>query len=124
MHIKSKVAFLERETMKYIYILLLLFTFNGQSLASDNLIAHVVYTGLYGDGRLFIATDREINEPGCMSTRIDVAPNHPQIDRWLSIALTAHATGKPVQFKTNGCYKNYPTLDTTDNSWFHSKFSG
>ncbi|MDW6091757.1 hypothetical protein [Vibrio rhizosphaerae] len=109
--------------MKYICFLLLMAVFNGQSLASDNLTGHVVYTGLYGDGRFFIATDTQINEPGCTKTRIDVAPNHPQIDRWLSIALAANATGKLVQFKTNGCYKDHPTLDTTDSSWFHSKFS-
>ncbi|ASA57755.1 hypothetical protein [Vibrio gazogenes] len=110
--------------MKYIYFLILFTVFSGQSLASDNLVGHVVYTGLYGNGRLFIATDTQINEPGCPSDRIDVAPNHPQIDRWLSIALAANTTGKRVQFKTNGCYKNHPTLDKTDKSWFHTKFSG
>ncbi|EGQ9731000.1 hypothetical protein [Vibrio cholerae] len=90
-------------------------------IASDNMVAKVTYTGLYGNGRLFIAVDKQINEPGCQNYRIDVAPNHPQIDRWLSIALAAYTTGGEIQFKTNGCYGIYPTLDLTDQTWLHTK---
>ncbi|UAB73736.1 hypothetical protein INR79_21550 [Vibrio sp. SCSIO 43132] len=108
--------------MKKLFILVGLMYSPFSISASDNLIANVTYTGTYGDGRFFVAFDVTINEPGCPRNRIDVAPNHPQIDRWLSIALAAHASGKPVQVRTNGCYKGYPTLDNTDASWFHSKF--
>ncbi|MEZ8079967.1 hypothetical protein [Enterovibrio norvegicus] len=91
------------------------------SLASDNLTGKVIFTGLYGDGRFFIQTDRDINELGCERSRIDVAPNHPQISHWLSISLAAYTTGGEIQFKTRGCYGGYPTLDTTDRTWLHSK---
>ncbi|ENM5853353.1 hypothetical protein NTE09_001333 [Vibrio mimicus] len=96
-------------------------TISLSTMASDNMIAKVTYTGLYGNGRLFIAVDKQINEPGCQNYRIDVAPNHPQIDRWLSIALAAYTAGGEIQFKTNGCYGIYPTLDLTDQTWLHTK---
>lgn len=90
-------------------------------IASENMVAKVVYTGLYGNGRLFIAVDKQINEPGCQSYRIDVAPDHPQIDRWLSIALAAYTTGGEIQFKTKGCYGTYAKLDLSDQTWLHTK---
>ena len=90
------------------------------SYSSSNLTAHVLYAGVYGDGRFFVGLDVTIDEPNCAQSRIDVAPGHPQIDRWLSVALAAHLSGKPIRIKTNGCYGGYPTLDQTQNSWLHS----
>ncbi|MDP2572701.1 hypothetical protein Q8W40_10950 [Vibrio penaeicida] len=107
--------------MKKLFVLLAVMSSFSAS-ASDNLVGNVLYAGTYGNGRLFVALDVTINEPGCHKSRFDVAPDHPQIDRWLSIALSANASGKSVQVKTNGCYKGFPTLDRTEASWFHSKF--
>lgn len=109
--------------MKTIFVGLAFFI-SSLASASDNLIGKVLYTGTYGDGTFFVAVDVMINEPGCEGTRIDVAPNHPQIDQWLSIALAAHASGKPIQFRTKGCYTGKPTLDNTKETWLHSRFTG
>ncbi|WP_325892219.1 hypothetical protein [Grimontia sp. NTOU-MAR1] len=107
--------------MKKVLLPVLVFLSSFYAHASDNLTGKVIFTGLYGDGRFFVQTDRLINEPGCEGTRIDVAPHHPQIDRWLSITLSAYTTGGEIQFRTNGCFAGYPTLDNTTQTWLHSK---
>ena len=91
----------------------------GVQAASENTVAKILYTGTYGDGRLFVALDAQIGEPGCASTRFDVPSGHPQIRNWLAIALTASASGKNVVVRTNGCYGVYPTMSQNTDSWFY-----
>lgn len=86
--------------------------------------AKVLYTGTYTDGGFFVALDKTIAEPGCVSTRFDVAAGHPQIKTWLSIAMAAAISGKTVSVTVNGCVTIgpaaiFPTMNTTGNdTWF------
>ena len=81
--------------------------------------ANVLYAGIYGNGRLFVALSLNIPEPGCERNRFDVEPGHPQISHWYGIAVAAATSGKTVVVGTNGCYGILPTLDRTDNSYFY-----
>lgn len=88
--------------------------------ASDaNTVGRVTYAGTYGDGRLFVALDAQINEPGCVNTRFDIPAAHPQIKSWLAIALAAAASGKTVVVKTAGCLGAFPTMTQGTDSWFY-----
>jgi len=91
----------------------------GSHAADSNTVAKVIYTGTYGDGRLFVALDAQINEPGCIYSRFDVPASHPQIKSWLAIALTAAASGKSVVVRTSGCFGVLPTMTQTTDSWFY-----
>src|SRR6266513_5102940 len=51
---------------------LLMLTTLGSHGEDSNTVVRVIYTGTYGDGRLFVALDAQINEPGCIHTRFDV----------------------------------------------------
>lgn len=73
----------------------------------------VQYVGTYGDGKLFIEIDREIQESGCDNIRFDIPAGHPSIDSWLSIAMVSATTGKPITVRTTGCLGQYPTIDET-----------
>ncbi len=85
----------------------------------SNTTAKVTYAGTYGDGRLFVALDGSINEPGCVNVRFDVPAGHPQIRNWLAIALTAAATGKSVVVRTSGCFGPFPTMTQSSETWFY-----
>jgi len=87
--------------------------------ADSNTVAKVIYVGTYGDGRLFVALDAQINEPGCVNSRFDVSAGHPQIKTWLAVALTAAASAKTVVVRTNGCFGVLPTMTQTTDSWFY-----
>jgi hypothetical protein len=104
-----------------VVVFLLIHGVSAIALGAPAIDAKVQATGTYGSGQLFVMVDTTIEEPGCELARFDVAPGHPEIDRWLGIALAAEASGKRVRIKTNGCHGPYPTLDTTNNSWFYIK---
>jgi hypothetical protein len=87
--------------------------------SNSSTTAKVIYAGLYGDGRLFVALDAPINEPGCVNSRFDVPADHPQIKSWLAIALTASASGQPVVVRTSGCYDSFPTMTQNMDTWFY-----
>ncbi|RZI81337.1 MAG: hypothetical protein EOP38_19650 [Rubrivivax sp.] len=89
------------------------------ALASPTVTAKVAYTGTYGDGRLFIALNTAIAEPGCPLARFDVPQSHPQAKAWLAIAMAAAMADKSVVLQTNGCLLGIPTMSTDSNSFFY-----
>ena len=93
----------------------LVFSAPGYSAVADD--AKVIYAGIWGAGRLFVALDKTILEPGCENSTFTVAENHAQIKAWLSIAMAALASGKSVKVRTNGCLGTYPTIPTTNDSY-------
>lgn len=99
--------------------LALVLTALAAQAADSNTTANVIYAGLYGDGRLFVALDTPINEPGCANSRFDVPAGHPQIKSWLAIALTASASGQSVVVRTSGCYDSFPTMTQNTDTWFY-----
>lgn len=88
--------------------------------------AHVTDVGTFGDGGLWIFLDTVVATPGCEKARLDIAPNHPELDTWQKIAQEALITGKPVMFQATGCRTfinngitdSYPTLDDSTYAWF------
>lgn len=91
------------------------------SWATDAIDAKVTRAGVYGNGKLFVVLDTNIPQTECVSKRFDVSPDHPQIERWLSIALAAAASESLIRVRTNGCLGGYPTMDNTTNSFFYYK---
>jgi len=87
--------------------------------AGPQLTAKVTKVGTYGDGRLFVAVDTQILEPGCPNARFDVAQGHPQLTNWTAVALSAIASGKSVSIQTNGCMGAFPTTSQTTDSFFY-----
>jgi len=109
--------------MKYVFIIFvsMLFTVGLKAKAATVDDAKVVYAGTYGSGRLFVALNKTILEPGCNLSRFDVPAGHDQIKTWLSVAMAATASGKSVKVSTNGCLGPFPTMDNTDNTYFYIK---
>ncbi|TQV65694.1 hypothetical protein FKG94_28250 [Exilibacterium tricleocarpae] len=109
--------------MKVILKIILVFFVATSSLSTFavQLEAKVLRTGIYGDGRLFVVLDTAIPEPGCEHPRFDVPGNHPQIDRWLSIALAAEASQTTVKLSTKGCFGGYATMDESTDSYLYIK---
>lgn len=87
--------------------------------AADSVTGRVVEAGTFGDGRLFVNLDIQINEPGCTGSRFDVPANHPQVKNWLAIALSASLGGKKVVVHTKGCLNGQPTLSQDADAWFY-----
>ncbi len=99
--------------------LVLAFVAAGNASGSSNILVHVTFVGLYGDGELFIRTSDTIDEPGCERPRIAIAPNHPTKEAWMSIAMMALATGKPIRVKTNSCWSGRPSIDESRSGWLY-----
>ena len=102
-----------------IFILVITLMLSFSVYASDPTTGNVRFIGGYGDGSSFIDIDQTINEAACPSVRVYIEPNHPQIDHWLSIALSAQAQGKSITVRTFGCYQGRPTMDATRNSYLY-----
>ena len=104
---------------KYFYIAAVaaVFTFNAH--AADSVSGRVKEAGTFGDGRLFVVLDVQINEPGCAGFRFDVPANHPQARNWLAIATSAFLGGKKVVVHTKGCLNGQPTLSQDGEAWFY-----
>ena len=100
-------------------IIILQILFINLTFADVVTTGKVVKVGTYGDGLLFVKLDQQILEPGCNHYRFDVDSGHGQIKSWLSIAMTAMASGREVVVGTNGCLNGRPTLDATTSSFFH-----
>ncbi len=90
--------------------------------ASPVITAKVLNVGTYGNGDMFVMTDVAFNDPNCPfpanPKRFDIKGTHPQAKNWLSIALAANVSGKPITFLINGCMASggpagsgRPTLD-------------
>ncbi len=107
--------------MKFLKLLLIFVVFANpvMSFASSNMVVKVKYVGMYGDGELFIETDSTIDESSCADNRLVVEPNHPNKKEWMSIALTAFASGKSLRIKTNYCYSGKPALDQSKGTWLY-----
>lgn len=96
------------------------------SIFAASQTAHVTDVGTFGDGGLWIFLDTTVSVPNCAKPRLDIAPNHPELDTWQRIAQEALVTGKPVTFQATGCRTfinngatdSYPTLDDSTYAWF------
>lgn len=77
---------------------------------APQIVAKVTYIGTYGNGRLFVGLDTQIQEAGCPNARFDVAADHPQIKNWTAVAIAAIASGKTVGVQTSGCMGVLPTM--------------
>ena len=104
---------------KYLSIIALISLLSLEALAIDQIQAKVTKAGIRGDGSLFVEFDKTINEPGCAAPKFEAAKDHPQIDRLLSIALSAAASGVLVNVRTNGCVRNAPGFDNSQASFFY-----
>ena len=112
----------ERFPMKYrvLAAALVVALCNTSTVSAGPVIAaKVTYTGTYGDGRLFVGLDTQIQEPGCPYARFDIPAGHPSIKTWTAIALVAAATGQVVQVATQGCIGGFPTMSPGTNSYFY-----
>ena len=87
--------------------------------ASDNTRARVQYVGTWGHGGIFIRLNVVINEPGCSKNEIWIPGTSPSIKEIMSLALAAFAADQHVHVKTRGCVNGHPTIDPTNESFFH-----
>ncbi len=104
---------------KVSYLILILLLSISSACASTTLLTQVKYTGIYGDGSIYIAVNGVIDESGCSGERFDVPYGHPHLKQILAFAMTAIATGKNVRIRTNGCDSGRPTLTQDKNSYFY-----
>jgi len=90
---------------------------------------HVLHTGTYGNGDVFVLLDTQVNEPGCPDIRVDIPSTHPMAKSWLAVASTALAARSLITVRTTGCFtlapsEGYPahtspTIDQSGSGWFH-----
>lgn len=106
-------------TRKYVVLVFVLFW--NSAFSADAITANVTFAGIYGDGEVFVNLDQTIPEPGCTINRFDIKPDHPNAKIFLSIAMTALSSGKAVVVRTSGCYRMFPTLDTSTDTFFYLK---
>lgn len=104
--------------LKLFMFLSLLLSNEAYSLDAPVRGAKVTYAGTYGNGDVYVAIDRTINEPGCAQPRFDVPSQLPNSKQILATAYMAMATGKTIGVFTKGCYGGYPTLDNSRGTWF------
>ncbi len=86
--------------------------------ASNPVTAMVIFAEINGNGDLIIELDQKIDETGCEVNQLIVLAEHPQIDRWLSIAINAIVHQKQINTRTKGCSDGKPTLVQTKSVWF------
>ena len=87
--------------------------------AAESVTGKVTQVGTFGNGRVFVQLNVQINEPGCISSRFDVASTHPQAKNWLALAIAASISGRNVVVHANGCYGGFPTLPENSDGWFY-----
>ncbi len=73
------------------------------SMQAYSLEAHVLYTGTWGNGGVFIQLDTTYELSGCSSPEIWIAANHPAKKEILSVAIAASAAGKQVGISVGSC---------------------
>lgn len=105
--------------MKILFTIILASSLSTNLLASNNTRAKVVYVGTWGHGSIFIRLNTILNEPACSKNEIWIAGDNPAIKHLLSLAMTAYTADQYVHVKTNGCINGYPTIDNTNESFFH-----
>ena len=89
------------------------------SAAGTTIDTKITYVGINGNNVVFFGIDKVINEPGCPSDQIVLPPDSVIKEKIFSLALTAKASGAPVQVRTKGCYMGKPAMlaDASDWSW-------
>lgn len=103
--------------MKISLPLFVVFLLSVQPLAATESAEGIVqYTGTFNSGRFFIQIDSMVLEPGCQGDRVDIAPGHPEIKNWLSMAMVSATTKTPIVIRTNGCYAGHPTIDASSST--------
>ncbi|MEZ8084194.1 hypothetical protein [Enterovibrio norvegicus] len=105
--------------MNKIIISILISFMSTGVLASDNIRAKVMYVGTWGHGGIFINLDKVMNEPGCSKKEIWIPGTSPSIKEILGLAMTAYAADQFIHVKTKGCVNGYPTINPTNESFFH-----
>lgn len=93
------------------------------SMAGTTVDTKITYVGVNSNNIVFFGIDKVIEEPGCPSDQIIIPPDSPIKEKILSLALTAKASGAPVQVRTKGCHLGKPTMlaDASDWSWLYIK---
>ena len=89
------------------------------SAAAPQVSAKVLWTGVYGNGDVYVAFDTAINEPGCPSMRIDVPASLPSAKQILAIAQLALASSRTVVLAAEGCMAGSPTLGNGWSTYFY-----
>ncbi|MFT6437851.1 MAG: hypothetical protein ACJAVI_005935 [Candidatus Azotimanducaceae bacterium] len=100
--------------------------FASSSSAIDaNVEGKVTLVGTYGDGSIFVYIDQTIPEVGCSIDRLDADVADVSLEvikMWLSVAMTAQATGQSVVVRTRGCTAaGFPRLRGDQTTWFFLK---
>ena len=103
--------------MRSIFLVVLLVV-SQLSVATEAVTAKVVQAGIYGNGTLIVKLDREIPELNCAKSRFDILKDDENIEKYLSVALAAAASGSDVVVRTSGCSGGNPVMDTSANSLF------
>lgn len=93
------------------------------SMAGTTVDTKITYVGVNGNNIVFFGIDKVIEEPGCPSDQIIIPADSAIKEKILSLALTAKASGAPVQVRTKGCLLGKPTMlsDGSDWGWLYIK---
>lgn len=68
--------------------------------------AHVIATGTYGNGNVYITLDQPLDQAGCPGPYIEIRANNPALKAVLAVATIAITTGNPVIAATDDCFSN------------------
>ncbi|OZY86100.1 hypothetical protein CBP51_03455 [Cellvibrio mixtus] len=93
------------------------------SMAGTTVETKITYVGVNSNNIVFFGVDKVIEEPGCPGDQIIIPPDSPIKEKILSVALTAKASGAPVQVRTKGCHLGKPAMlsDASDWGWLYIK---
>ena len=100
--------------IRYLVLLLLFVTSGLQAgLTRD---VEISYTGMYGNGNVFIVFKSALNDtPGCSWLIID--SNNPFKDQFQSLAISALATGRLVDVSTTECSSGTTRIQNDSNHY-------
>ena len=79
-------------------------------------VAHVVGTGTYTDGSIYVFFDRPISSCSAAG-RLDIPVSHPALKNILAIAVTAFASGSAVRIHPGSCGGTVPIFSVEGDSY-------
>lgn len=80
--------------------------------------ARVLKVGTYGNGNLYIALDKTVDEQGCSLAYIELPANSPALKAVLATASLAIATSATVEIKTDACFNGMPSFSGERSGYF------